>query len=90
MSDIMGFAGLSFIRFKNKTVAEIREIIKDSIDTGYPAMAANNSVYPNEMAFKLIQQSDVQNELKRLFKIVFDNDRAVAGGIMEILNAVRN
>lgn len=51
MSDIMGFAGLSFIRFKNKTVAEIREIIKDSIDAGYPAMAANNSVYPDEMAW---------------------------------------
>ncbi len=45
---------------------------------------------PTEESFKLIQQSDVQNELKRLFKIVFDNDRAVAGGIMEILNAVRN
>lgn len=51
MSDIMGFAGLSFIRFKNKTVAEIRETIKDSIDAGYPAMAANNSVYPDEMAW---------------------------------------
>ena len=45
---------------------------------------------PTEESFKLIQQSDVQNELKRLFKIVFDNDRAVAGGIMEILSAVRN
>lgn len=51
MADIMDFAGLSFIRCKNKTVAEIRDIVKDSIDAGYPAMAANHSVYPNEMAW---------------------------------------
>lgn len=51
MADIMGFAGLSFIRFKNKTIAEIREIIKDSIDEGYPAMAANHSVYTDETAW---------------------------------------
>lgn len=51
VSDIMDFAGLSYIRCKNKTVAEIREIIKDSIDAGYPAMAANHRVYPNEMAW---------------------------------------
>lgn len=51
MSDIMNFAGLSFIRCKNKTVAEIRTIIKNSIDAGYPAMAANHSVYPNETAW---------------------------------------
>lgn len=51
MADIMDFAGLSFIRCKNKTVAEIRDIVKDSIDAGYPAMAANHSVYPNEMTW---------------------------------------
>lgn len=51
VSDIMDFAGLSYIRCKNKTVAEIREIIKDSIDAGYPAMAANHRVYPDEMAW---------------------------------------
>ena len=51
LADIMEFAGLSFIRCRNKTVAEIREIVKDSIDAGYPAMAANHSVYPNEMAW---------------------------------------
>ncbi len=51
MADIMGFAGLSFIRFKNKTIAEIREIIKDSIDAGYPAMAANHNVYTDETAW---------------------------------------
>ncbi len=51
LADIMDFAGLSFIRCKNKTVAEIRRIVKDSIDAGYPAMAANYSVYPNEMAW---------------------------------------
>lgn len=51
MANIMDFAGLSFIRCKNKTVAEIRTIIKNSIDAGYPAMAANHSVYPNEMAW---------------------------------------
>lgn len=51
LADIMGFAGLSFIRCKNKTVAEIREIVKNSIDFGYPAMAANHSVYPDEMAW---------------------------------------
>lgn len=51
LADIMDFAGLSFIRCKNKTVAEIREIVKNSIDAGYPAMAANHSVYPDEMAW---------------------------------------
>ncbi len=51
LADIMGFAGLSFIRCKSKTVAEIREIVKNSIDSGYPAMAANHSVYPDEMAW---------------------------------------
>lgn len=51
LADIMDFAGLSFIRCKNKTVAEIREIVKDSIDAGYPAMAANYSAYPDEMAW---------------------------------------
>lgn len=51
MADIMDFAGLSFIRCKNKTVAEICTIIKDSIDAGYPAMVANHCVYPNEMAW---------------------------------------
>ncbi len=51
MADIMDFAGLSFIRCKNKTVAEICTIIKDSIDAGYPAMVANHRVYPNEMAW---------------------------------------
>ncbi len=51
MSDIMDFAGLSFTRCKNKTVAEIRKIVKDSIDAGYPAMVANYRVYPDEMAW---------------------------------------
>lgn len=51
LADIMDFAGLSFTRCKNKTVAEIRQIVKDSIDAGYPAMAANHSVYPDEMAW---------------------------------------
>ncbi len=51
LANIMDFAGLSFIRCKNKTVADICEIVKDSIDAGYPAMAANYSVYPDEMAW---------------------------------------
>lgn len=51
LTDIMDFAGLSFIRCKNKTAAEIRKIVKDSIDAGYPAMAANYRVYPDEMAW---------------------------------------
>ena len=51
LADIMDFAGLSFVRCKNKTVAEIREIVKDSINAGYPAMVANYSVYPDEMAW---------------------------------------
>lgn len=45
-------------------------------DTGY---------LPTEESFTLIQQPKVQEELKRLFRIVFDNDRAVAEGICEIL-----
>ena len=51
LADIMDFAGLSFTRCKNKTVAEIRKIVKDSIDAGYPAMVANYRVYPDEMAW---------------------------------------
>lgn len=51
LADIMNFAGLSFARYQNKTVGEIRAIIKDSIDAGYPAMAANHRVYSDEMAW---------------------------------------
>jgi len=45
-------------------------------DTGY---------MPTEESFVLIQQPKVQEELKRLYKIVFDNDRAVAEGIRKML-----
>ena len=45
-------------------------------DTGY---------MPTEESFVLIQQPKVQEELKRLYKIVFDNDRAVAEGIRKVL-----
>ena len=51
MANIMDLAGISFIRCKNKTIAEIRAVIKESIDAGYPAMVANHRVYPNEMAW---------------------------------------
>ncbi len=43
---------------------------------------------PTEESFALIQKPEVQNELKRLYKIVFDNDRAVAAGIGDILSEV--
>ncbi len=51
LAGIMNFAGLSFARYQSKTVEEIRAIIKDSIDAGYPAMAANHQVYSDEMAW---------------------------------------
>ena len=43
---------------------------------------------PTDESFALIQQPQVQEELKRLFKIVFDNDRAVAAGIYDILKTM--
>ena len=43
---------------------------------------------PTEESFALIQKPEVQEELKRLYKIVFDNDRAVAAGIYEILKGI--
>ena len=44
---------------------------------------------PTEESFALIQKQEVQEEMKRLWKIVFDNDRAVAEGIREILGETR-
>ncbi len=43
---------------------------------------------PIEESFKLIQRSEVQMEMKRLWKTVFDNDRAVAEEIRKILDRV--
>lgn len=50
--------------------------LKVGPDTGY---------MPTEESFRLIQNPEVQAELRRLFRIVFDNDRAVAKGIRELL-----
>lgn len=36
----------------------------------------------------LIQQPEVQKEMKRLWRIVFDNDRAVAEGIRKVLEEI--
>lgn len=41
---------------------------------------------PAEESFVLIQQPDVQAEMKQLWKIVFDNDRAVAAEIGKVLD----
>lgn len=43
---------------------------------------------PVEASYTLIRQKAVQEELKRLFRIVFDNDRAVARELKEILESV--
>ena len=43
---------------------------------------------PTEESFALIQKPEVQEDLKRLFKIVFDNDRAVAKVIHNILKGM--
>ncbi len=48
-------------------------------DTGY---------MPTEESFVLIQKPEVQASLQQLFKIVFDNDRAVAEGIRNILKKI--
>ncbi len=40
---------------------------------------------PTEESFALIQQPEIQEEMKRLCQVVFDNDRAVAAGIFEVL-----
>ena len=42
---------------------------------------------PTEESFELIQKSEVQDEMKQLWKIIFDNDRAVANEIQNILEA---
>ena len=41
---------------------------------------------PIPESFELIKKTEVQKELKRLFKIVFDNDRIIAGELIKILN----
>lgn len=43
---------------------------------------------PTEESFRLIQKPEVQQELKRLFGMVFDNDRAVAKGIADALKEI--
>ena len=45
---------------------------------------------PTEESFALIQKPEVQEEMKRLWKIVFDNDRRIADGIYEVLKARDN
>ena len=40
---------------------------------------------PTEESFALIQKPEIQAELKRMFRIMFDNDRAAAKGIKECL-----
>ena len=45
------------------------------------------SYMPTEESFELIQRPNVQEELQRLFRIVFDNDRAVSVGIRALLNS---
>lgn len=42
---------------------------------------------PTEESFVLIQQPEVQEEMKRLWKIMFDNDRKVAAEIRDILHS---
>jgi len=43
---------------------------------------------PTEESFALIQQPEIQEEMKRLWRIVFDNDRAVAEEIQKILEKI--
>ena len=43
---------------------------------------------PTEESFALIQKPEVQEELKRLWKLVFDNDRAVAAEIGKVLDEI--
>lgn len=40
---------------------------------------------PTEESFALIQKPEVQEEMRRLWKIVFENDRRIADGIHEVL-----
>lgn len=55
--------------------------LKVGPDTGY---------MPIEESFALIQRPEVQAELRRLFRIVFDNDRAIVSGIRELLQEVNS
>lgn len=52
---------------------------------GELGVGPHSGYMPNEESYRLIQQKEVREELKRLFRIVFDNDRAVGEGIMEVL-----
>lgn len=40
---------------------------------------------PTEESFVPLQKPKVQEELKRLYRIVFDNDRAAVGEMQDIL-----
>ncbi len=42
VKDLMDFAGLSYERYANKSVPEMLDRIKESIDNGYPAIVANH------------------------------------------------
>lgn len=52
---------------------------------GALGVGPNTRCMPTEESFALIREPEVQDELKRLWRIVFDNDRAVAVKILEIL-----
>ena len=49
IKDIMDFAGLSYERAADMSIYEIRERMISLTDKGYPALAANNRVWKNEM-----------------------------------------
>lgn len=44
VSSIMDFAGLAYKRYKNKTVAEIQELISENIDNGLPAIISDYGI----------------------------------------------
>ena len=58
---------------------KIWDLLRVKPETGYR---------PTEDSFVLIQNTEVQDELKRLWKLVFDNDRAVAAEIGKALNEI--
>lgn len=49
MAELMDFAGLSYIRYKNQSIGQMRGLVKDAIHSGYPALAANHGQWGDPM-----------------------------------------
>ena len=49
IAELMDLAGLSYIRYKNQSIEQMRGLIKDAVHCGYPALAANHGQWGDPM-----------------------------------------